>query len=281
MSNRQAEFPPDDYQSTQQPEWEPPPIGDRPSPAQAVRDVVAAQQQPTSVISQAEVDMQVRTAKAYPRQLARVLDNARSMATIDEEMAEQCIYTYSRGGKDISGPSVRLAEIIATCWGNLRCETTTGEAQARHIDATATVWDMEANVLFRTTTRRSIVSSSGGRYTDDMIAVTSNAAASIALRNAIFRVVPQVYVKAVYRDARALVVGDMQSLAERRQRALETFARMGIAEDRVLHRLKIDDALSITLDHLETLTGLKTSLKDGADKETVFPPVPVASDGGE
>ena len=42
------------------------------------------------------------------------------MATIDAEVAGSCFYKLSRGGKTIEGPSVRLAEIVASAWGNLK-----------------------------------------------------------------------------------------------------------------------------------------------------------------
>ena len=211
----------------------------------------------------AEVDLQVATAKAYPRNLRRVMNGATSMATASQEIAEGCIYSYRRGGKDITGPSVRLAEIMANEWGNLRCQTRLGEETSDSVTAIGTVWDLERNVLVQSECRRSIRGSRGDRYTPDMIAVTANAAASIALRNAVFRVVPRAIVEEVYGSARAAAVGDLKSLAERRGKALASFGSMGVSADRVLARLGISDEREITLDHLAVLTAIRTSLRDG------------------
>jgi len=227
-----------------------------------------------STISSAEVDMQVRTAKTYPRHLKQVLDQACSLATVDEISAEGCIYSYSRGGKDIVGPSVRMAEIMATSWGNLRCETQICEAGPRQIEAIGTVWDMQANVLMRSSVKRSIMTKGGSRFNDDMITVTGNAAASIALRNAIFRVIPRSVVRIAYSAAREVAVGNLQSIAERRERVFGVFATMNISKDRVLARLGITDEREIMIEHLEVLTGLRTKLREGnVMVESEFPEV--------
>src|SRR5689334_11587126 len=71
-------------------------------------------------IQRAEIDVQIATAKRYPRQLSLVKSHMMSFATLDQETAEACFYNLPRGGKNIQGPSVRLAEIAVSCYGNLR-----------------------------------------------------------------------------------------------------------------------------------------------------------------
>jgi len=211
----------------------------------------------------AEVDMQVSTAKSFPRNIRRVMDGAKSMATASQEIAEGCIYSYRRGGKDITGPSVRLAEIMAANWGNLRCQSRIVDEGKDFVTAQGTAWDMERNYLVQRETRRSIRDSRGGRYTPDMIAVTANAASSIALRDAIFKVIPKVFVDETYNEARAAAVGDLKSLSERRSRAIESFGKMGVSRERLFARLGITDEREVTLDHLEILTGIRNKLRDG------------------
>ena len=73
---------------------------------------------------------------------------------------------------------------------------------------------------------------------------TGNAAASIALRNAIFRVVPRAYIDGVYEKARQVAVGDAKTLGERRESLLQRFEKLGVTRDRVFARLEkrgIDD----------------------------------------
>ena len=69
-------------------------------------------------LARAEVDQQVATARAMPRSISKAIQNINTLATLDEESAQECIYALPRGGKPIKGPSVRLAEIptkMAAC----------------------------------------------------------------------------------------------------------------------------------------------------------------------
>ena len=70
------------------------------------------------LIQRAEIDMQIATAKRYPRDLAKVKRKMLDFATLDEETAESCFYSVPRDGKTIQGPSVRLAEIADVEFGS-------------------------------------------------------------------------------------------------------------------------------------------------------------------
>ena len=59
----------------------------------------------------ANVDVQVSTAKKYPRNLTRCVDNSMALATMDKETAQTMGYALPRGGKPITGPSVHLAKL--------------------------------------------------------------------------------------------------------------------------------------------------------------------------
>ena len=50
-------------------------------------------------ISRAEVDMQIATAKRYPRDVSKVKQGMLSIATVDEETAAACFYTLPRYSK--------------------------------------------------------------------------------------------------------------------------------------------------------------------------------------
>ena len=75
------------------------------------------------VINRSEIDMQISTAKQYPRDVFQSLNRIKTIATLDNETAADCFYALSRQGQRIEGVSVRLAEIIASAWGNLRVQT--------------------------------------------------------------------------------------------------------------------------------------------------------------
>lgn len=214
-------------------------------------------------VTRGEVDMQVSTARRFPRSITKAKQDAMSLATLDQEVAEACFYSLKRGGKSIEGPGVRLAEIMASSWGNLRCEARVVSEDDRFVVAQGTCWDMERNVLVRTEVRRRITGSDGRKYTDDMIGVTSNAAASIAFRNAVFKVIPSALTNTVYLAAKKAAVGDVATLDVRRTKAVEWFKKAGATEAQVIGYLGKAAVGDIDISDLEQLTGLKTAIQEG------------------
>lgn len=223
-------------------------------------------------LTRAEVDLQVATAKRFPRKLRAFQNEVLMVATSDAEIAAQCFYALPRDGKTVEGPSVRLAEIVANAWGNMRCETRVIDIGKEFLTAQATVWDLERNLLVRIEVRRRITGKGGKRYSDDMIVVTSNAAASIAFRNAVFKVVPFAYVEPVYEQCRKVAVGDQRTLADNRTQWIGYFAKLGIVEARVLAMLGRASVEEVTIDDLVLLRGTSTAIKEGtASIDEVFP----------
>lgn len=241
-----------------------------------VEEITSLELQGPSVIeslTRGEIDLQIRTAKAYPRSITHFRRNASQMVTLDQETAEACIYSVPRGGKPQTGPSVRFAEIILSAWGNSRAGYRPVEESERHVTAQGVFADLENNTAITAEVRRGIVQKSGRRFSDDMINVTMNAAGSIAFRNAVLRGIPQALWRAVYEAAKRTAIGTAETLIDRRGKALEYFGKMGINLERILYRLEREGIDDITLVDLETLTGLKTAVKDGLAVDQAFPPV--------
>jgi hypothetical protein len=227
-------------------------------------------------ITRGEVDMQVSTAKRYPRSLQKFKQDALAMATLDAETAASCFYVLPRGGKNIEGPGVRLAEIVASCWGNLRCEARVVGEDGSFITAQGTAWDMERNVLVRMETQRRITDKNGRTFNDDMKVVTGNAAASIAFRNAVFKVVPSSFTRAIYEAARQVAVGDARTLSDRREKVVQWFNKAGITTTRILAMLGKPGIEDVDLADLTTLTGVHTAIQEGsATLDDAFPPEPL------
>lgn len=212
-----------------------------------------------------ELDVQITTAKRYPRSIRTFKMRALSMATVDRETAESCFYVLPRGGKKIEGPGVRLSEIVQACWQNLyTASRVIGESDDRKsIVAQGVAWDLENNVRRTVEIRRRITDKHNKRYTDDMVIVTGNAAASIAVRNAIFQIVPRAYVDEVYLSAKQLAVGDAKSLSDRRVQVIERLAKFGITPARVLDVIGKPAIEDIDLSDVEKLIGLGTAMRDG------------------
>lgn len=220
-------------------------------------------------ISRAEVDMQITTAKRYPRQLAKVKSDMLSFATLDEETAQSCFYSLPRGGKNIQGPSIRMAEIAVACYGNLRAGTriieTVTKGDAPHVVLQAVCHDLEKNTAITIEKRRRIVGkkSKNGQIDEDDINLAANAGSAIAFRDAVFKVVPGALIRPVYEQAKRVAIGDAKTLEDRRAKAIEAFGKMGVAQDRVLAVIEKASVDEVTIADLETLIGLHTAIKDG------------------
>lgn len=172
-------------------------------------------------INRSEVDIQIATAHRFPRNIEDCKQQIVSLACMDDDVAYNCFYHLERTDKNgqkviIEGPSVRLAEIIATSWRNLRVAARIIGNDGKTITAQGVCHDLETNVAISVENKRSIVTSKGYTYSEDMQVVVGNAAAAIALRNAVCKVVPQVLIKSC--------VKEIQS------KALEHIKKTGVTE---------------------------------------------------
>lgn len=215
------------------------------------------------MIVRSEVEAQLDAAHKYPRSIKRFLMEAQTLATLNQEVAESCLYTLPRDGKSISGPSVRLAEIAASAYGNLQFGARIVDTRDKEIVAQGVAWDMEKNTRATIEVSRRITTKNGRRFSDDMVIVTGNAAASIALRNALFRVIPRAYIDQLYRRVQQVAIGKAETLVNRRAQVLERLQKLGVSQDRVLLRLQKRGVDDIGLEDLETLIGFGTAIKSG------------------
>lgn len=218
-------------------------------------------------VERANVDSQVATAKQYPRDLARSVNNSIAMATMDYATAQSCGYALPRGGKPITGPSVHLAKLIVSNWGNMRAEAKVVQITDKQVISRGTCWDLENNVATAFEVRRSIVGKNGKRFTDDMITVTGNAANSIAYRNAVFSVIPKAITDKVYQAAQHFITGDLsdeEKLVARRKKCIDFFKdEYGINDQEVIMLCGKQTVNQIKADQIALLLGITQSLKDG------------------
>ena len=214
-------------------------------------------------ITAAEVDIQITTAKRFPRDLKKVRMAALSLATTDQDIARSCFYVLRRGGKNIEGPGVRLAEIVASQWGNLRLTSLVVEVGTMVVRARGMAHDLEKNVAYSSDVSVRITGKDGKRYSEDMIVVSGNAACAKALRNVIFKAVPFAYIKPIYEAAKKCAVGDATTVNARKAGALAKFKELDITQEQLVTYLGINSWEDAGLYELETLVGTITSIEDG------------------
>jgi hypothetical protein len=224
----------------------------------------------------AAIDIQVATAKQYPRSVKKAIDNSIAIATLDKETAETCTYSLPRGGKKINGPSVHLARIIAQNWQNLRIESKVVGITQNQVISEAVCFDLETNYAVKVQVRKNILQNefSNGNATgrkvkmnEDMITVTGNAANAIAYRNAVFAVIPKAVTDKVYSAAKNMITGDLsteEKLIKKRKAILDGFLdNYTVTEDQILEVLGLRSVNQIKQDEIAELIGLAQAIKDG------------------
>lgn len=225
--------------------------------------VIVNDQQTAMDVSRVEIDTQIATAKKYPRSIKAFKQQALEMATLDEDTAASMFYTLPRAGKKIQGPSIRMAEVVGTSYGNLRYGARIVSTDASFITAQGACHDLEKNIAITYEVRRRITNRQGQRFNDDMIQTTGNAAMSIALREAIFRVVPRSLFNSIYEASKLASIGKAKTMAEQRHGAFDWFKKAGATEAQLLAFLERQGIDDVTTDDIITLRGLVTAIKEG------------------
>lgn len=82
-----------------------------------------------------DIMVQMMCARQFRRDPLSATDRALNAFT-RPELCEDGMYAYSRGGSEVSGLSIRAAEVLAQCWGNIRtgvAELTRGAGQSEFL----------------------------------------------------------------------------------------------------------------------------------------------------
>ncbi len=230
-------------------------------------------------INRAEIDIQISTAKQYPRELQQVLNKIGTYATMDKETAEDCFYILRREGADgktsvIEGLSVRMAEIIASSWGNLRVQSRIIGNDGRMITAQAICHDLETNLAVSKEVKRRITNKYGKTYSEDMQVVTGNAASSIAFRNAVLAVIPKAVTKRIINEVKKVALGQSIDLEQSRQNVLAYFGKLGVTNEQIFHYLGIKAIEQIDKQMIFELRATRNAIEEGTTtvKETFIDP---------
>jgi len=214
----------------------------------------------------ASYDIQIATAKRYPRNVKKAINNMIAIVTMDKETAETCGFSKPTAGKMLTGPSVHLAKILAQNWGNIRVESKVTKITTTHIYAEAICFDLESNVAIKTEASRKIIKKDGKRYSEDVINTNGLAIAAIAKRNAIFDVIPKSIVNKVYQESLNMITGDLSDetkLIAKRKKVIDGFKdTYSVSLDEILKKLGLNSENQIKQEEIKQLIGLAQTLKD-------------------
>jgi hypothetical protein len=241
------------------------------------------------------------------RMVPREAETARVRILKDCErprFAELATYEIPRGGKTITGPSIRLAEVCVRAWGNIEIDAviTYEDDEKRHVRVTAT--DFETNATYSTDVtvskvveRREVrdkseivgqrVNSQGipvyiVRANETDLLAKHNALVSKARRNVIFAIVPGDLVEeAQERAAETVAKRDAQDPDAERRRIFDSFARLSVEPAQLAEALGTTTA-AIGPAQITQLRKWYAAIRDGemtiADLIALGKPKPPAAD---
>ena len=213
----------------------------------------------------AMADKRIATARMYPRRISKFKAEASALLREDIDTARSAEYAKPVGGGTVKGPSVRLAELAAMCWGNLEVELGEPIVSDKSVCVIATAWDLQKNYRQQGMATTSILDKNGNRYKASMIETACMATAAKARRNAILNVIPRAYVNDLLEVAKEVAAGNKEPLEIVRKKTLEFFARSHkVQADQVFAMLGIGGIDDMTEDHLDELRPIATALKEGS-----------------
>jgi hypothetical protein len=217
----------------------------------------------------AEAQGKLVIAKKFPRDQAKSFD-AIMDACSRQGLAEEALYTYKRGGQTVSGPSIRLAEEMARCWGNIDYGLRELSRRDGESEMDAYAWDLETNtVTSQKFTVKHVRDTKEGRKVlsdeRDIYEIGANNGAR-RMRARILAIIPGDIERAAVAKCRETLAGKSDvPMADRIRALVEAFKKLGVSSA-MLEKYagkKLDDMLP---DEMVTLRGVYKSLNDGMSK---------------
>lgn len=214
----------------------------------------------------AEVKGKLSVAKMFPRNEALAYQKVIN-ACSRKAFAETATYAFPRGGKTVSGPSIRLAEVMAAAWGNIDYGMRELSRKDGVSEMEAYAWDLETNAISaqRFTVNHIRDKSEGGAKVSserDIYELTANQA-SRRMRERIFAVIPADLIEAALRQCAQTIAGNSnEPIADRVRKMIGAFNKFGVTAQMLEKRLgrKLDAMLP---DDIAEYTGIYNSIKDG------------------
>jgi hypothetical protein len=222
-----------------------------------------------------EVQAAMVVAKKFPRDVNGAY-NRIMQACRRKSLAEQAVYAYPRGGQTVTGPSIRMAEVLAQNWGNLQFGIQELEQRDGESIVEAFCWDLETNVrqtkLFAVKHTRHKKNGPPDKLKDprDIYEHVANQGAR-RVRACILGVIPGDIVEAAIEECDLTVkkAGKDEPIIDRARRMVVAFQDFGVTQEHIEKRLghKLDAVIE------QELIGLRKiyqSIKDGMAKRHDF-----------
>lgn len=218
----------------------------------------------------AQVQGAILMARRFPRDERRSMDKILQACT-RPSLAQAALYSYSRGGTDISGPSIRLAEVLAASWMNIdygirEVEQRSFAGRPGESTMVAYAWDLETNVrkemVFQVKhvrdTRSGRTTLTDGR---DIYEQNANQGAR-RLRSCILALIPGDAIEAAVEQCEQTLMAKADTSPESVAKLVKAFEQFGVTRTQIEQRIqrRID---SIRPAQIVQLRKVWSSLNDG------------------
>ena len=230
----------------------------------------------------AEAQGKLVIAKRFPRN--EVEAYAKAMEACQRPtMAAKAFYSFPRGGKTVEGPTIRFAEELARCWGNIDYGIKELSQDDGKSEMQAYAWDLETNaqsVQNFTNPHQREQGKKMVKLTSQRDIYENNAnMATRRLRSRILAILPSWFVEAAIEECKKTLAGRNDTpLIDRVKNMVVTFAKIGVTQEQIEKRLKkkID---TMNADDFVEYTGIYNAIKQGESKIAEwFESDPIASD---
>lgn len=213
----------------------------------------------------AEVQAALVIAKQFPRNPIEAYDRVMN-ACQRPGLAQSAVYSYARGGTSVTGPSIRLAEMLAQNWGNIQYGIRELSSENGESTVEAFAWDVETN-----TRQTKVFQVPHIRYTRqgtkkltdprDIYELVANNGAR-RLRACILGVIPGDVVDAAVDQCEKTIHANADTSPEGVQKLVKAFEQFGVTKEDIegfiQRRLE-----AITPANVVSLRKIFTSLRDG------------------
>lgn len=189
-------------------------------------------------------------------------------------LADQAVYAYPRGGKMVTGASIRLAEVLAQKYGNVRIEISIVKQDEHQTEAVASAMDMQTNYIVsqgfivphRRTTKKGVTKLTDERDIREMVQNIG----SRVLRGCILRVIPGDITEAALSQCEKTQASSDVPISEQIKKMIMAFDDLGVKVEHLEKRLGHNLDATIPAE-IVTLKSIYKSLKDGmADRSDFF-----------
>lgn len=221
----------------------------------------------------AEAQGKLIIAKRFPRDQARAFDRVMESCS-RPSLASSAEYAFPRGSQTVRGPSIRLAEELARCWGNLDYGIRELSRKDGVSEMEAYCWDLETNTCSsqKFTVRHIRDTKGGGKALSDerdIYELTANQGGR-RLRARILAILPPDLVDSAIERCRQTLAGNSaEPIADRVRKMLTAFGQFGVGEKHLSQYLKksLDEVIP---SDLADLAGIYNSLKTGVASPSEF-----------